>query len=129
MWVEYYIDGEKTPSIGFQPAFMCGLAFPNDIKDTDLYQAGAACGKNAAVGGWYNTFPIPFAKSALVTIRNNAAGCSGGYVPTQPRPNPTECPSAVCTIAAWRSLMLFSPSPPRAPIRIVCSALKSVDTS
>jgi hypothetical protein len=80
VWVEYYIDGETTPSIAFQPAFMCGLAFPTAIPTTYLYNAGSACGKNAAVGGWYNTFPIPFAHSALVTIRNNAAGCSNGYV-------------------------------------------------
>eukprot|EP00037_Helgoeca_nana_P021433 m.216327 g.216327 ORF g.216327 m.216327 type:complete len:540 (+) comp25646_c1_seq1:247-1866(+) len=80
VWVEYYIDGETTPSIAFQPAFMCGLAFPTAIPTTYLYNAGSACGKNAAVGGWYNTFPIPFAQSALVTIRNNAAGCSNGYV-------------------------------------------------
>lgn len=32
VWVEYYIDGETTPSIAFQPAFMCGLAFPSQVS-------------------------------------------------------------------------------------------------
>lgn len=50
------------------------------IPDTFVYNAGAACGKNAAVGGWYNTFPIPFNSTALVTVRNNAAGCTNGYI-------------------------------------------------
>ena len=50
------------------------------IPDTFVYNAGAACGKNAAVGGWYNTFPIPFNKTALVTVRLNGPGCSGGYI-------------------------------------------------
>jgi len=67
---------------------MCGLAakfLPNFMKatfdqhkagdkaggtgKTDLYRAGAMCGRNSAVGGFFNTFPIPFGKSAVVTVR------------------------------------------------------------
>ena len=68
MWVEYVIDGEKTPSIAFQPAFMCGTAFPTRMAHNFEYHAGDLCGKNAPVGGWFHTFPIPFYKSAVVTV-------------------------------------------------------------
>jgi hypothetical protein len=77
LWVEYFLDGETTPSISFQPSQMCGLAaaflpeFNNKTGHTDLYHAGAMCGRNSAVGGFFNTFPIPFQKSALVTVRSD----------------------------------------------------------
>lgn len=89
--VEYYIDGETVPSIAFEPPAMCGLASKflplyllNPSVDHDLYHAGAMCGKNSAKGGFFNTFPIPFQKSAVVTIRQSpaavTAGCGHGYV-------------------------------------------------
>lgn len=81
MWVDYYIDGEASPSISFQPSMMCGLAFPTER--TDEYSAGGLCGKSAPVGGWWNTFPIPFYKSAVVKVRADPVdgdGCFGGYV-------------------------------------------------
>ena len=87
LWVEYHIDGEATPSISFQPSHMCGLAASflpiyMAYNHTDLYHAGAMCGRNSAVGGYFNTFPIPFGKSALVTVRADpqdcAKGCCGG---------------------------------------------------
>ena len=76
----YYVDGEETPSIAFQPALMCGQAFPDRIKPTDMYSAGGMCGKNAAVGGWFNTFPVPFSKTILVLARGQQSGCAGGYI-------------------------------------------------
>eukprot|EP01044_Picomonas_judraskeda_P007710 COSAG03_NODE_844_length_5650_cov_2.078184_1_plen_192_part_10 len=84
LWVEYFLDGETTPSIAFQPSHMCGLAarflpqFNNGTGRTDLYHAGAMCGRNAAVGGFFNTFPIPFGKSALVTVRADPLDCARG---------------------------------------------------
>ena len=91
LWVEYYLDGETTPSISFQPSHMCGLAsaflpeFNNKTGHTDLYHAGAMCGRNSAVGGFFNTFPIPFGKTALVTVRADPQDCpkgccGGGYL-------------------------------------------------
>eukprot|EP00729_Bicosta_minor_P013924 gene13924-22957_t len=85
--MEYYIDGETTPSIAFQPALMCGMAFPARIEPTDMYSAGGMCGKNAAVGGWFNTFPIPFSKSILVLARNPNKGCTNGYINAIHQPN------------------------------------------
>ena len=48
---------------------MCGLGFPTQIAKDFEYSAGGLCGKTAPVGGWSNTFPIPFYKSAVVTVR------------------------------------------------------------
>ena len=39
--VEYYIDGETTPSISMQPALMCGMAFPSRMNETYLYSGVA----------------------------------------------------------------------------------------
>jgi hypothetical protein len=89
MWVDYFIDGEATPSISFQPAMMCGLAFPERLAASAAapnkeYAAGALCGKTAPSGGWYNTFPVPFYESVLVQVRADEAldgpGCFNGYV-------------------------------------------------
>jgi len=83
MWVEYYIDGETKPSISFQPSMSCGLAFPTRLKHDFEYSAGGLCGKDAPVGGWWNTFPIPFYKSVVVTVRadpSDGTGCFNGYV-------------------------------------------------
>ena len=45
VWVEYYIDGEETPSIAFQPSMMCGVAFPKSlVPPTKEFGAGAICG-------------------------------------------------------------------------------------
>jgi len=82
-YFDYYIDGEMSPSISMQPAMMCGLAFPKEYiaaNPTKLYTAGSACGKNAPVGGWFNTYPIPFSKSVLVLVRSSTKGCSNGYI-------------------------------------------------
>ena len=83
MIVEYYLDGEKDPSIAFQPGMMCGTAFPTRLTHDEEYSAGSLCGKSAPVGGWFNTFPIPFYKSALVTVRadpSDGTGCFTGFV-------------------------------------------------
>ena len=83
MWVSYYIDGETTPSISFQPGFMCGTAFPERVAHDFEYAAGGLCGKSAPVGGWFNTFPIPFYKSAVVTVQadpSDGEGCFMGFV-------------------------------------------------
>lgn len=82
--IEYYLDGEATPSISFQPSMMCGLQFPEFIAHDYEYSAGGLCGKTAPVGGYSNIFPIPFYKSAVVTARVNPSDgpgvCLGGYL-------------------------------------------------
>lgn len=83
IWVDYFVDGEMEASISFQPSHMCGLAasfLPNYMQynSTDLYRAGALCGRNSAVGGYYNTFPIPFGKHVIVTVRADPLDCKKG---------------------------------------------------
>ena len=38
------------------------------------------CFEQAPVGGFFNTFPIPFGKHALVTVRADPDHCKTGYV-------------------------------------------------
>lgn len=83
MWVEYWVDGESKPSISYQPSMSCGFAFPERAPHDFEYAAGGLCGKSAPVGGWWNTFPIPFYKSIVVTVRaheSDGTGCFNGYV-------------------------------------------------
>eukprot|EP00928_Gymnodinium_smaydae_P033750 TRINITY_DN24098_c0_g1_i1.p1 TRINITY_DN24098_c0_g1~~TRINITY_DN24098_c0_g1_i1.p1 ORF type:complete len:418 (-),score=41.55 TRINITY_DN24098_c0_g1_i1:77-1267(-) len=83
MWVDYFVDGETSPSISFQPSMMCGVAFPTHLLGDKRFSAGGMCGKSARVGGWWNTFPVPFYKSIIVTVRADAsqtAECFPGYV-------------------------------------------------
>ena len=83
MLVEYFLDGETAPSISFQPSFMCGLQFPELVSHDYEYSAGGLCGKSAPVGGFSNTFQIPFYRSALITARahpSDGPGCFGGYL-------------------------------------------------
>ena len=75
VWVNYYLDGETTPSIRFQPSMACGVAFPYAFYEAQprqggsLFSAGSLCGKNAAVGGFWHDFPVPFSESVLVTVQ------------------------------------------------------------
>ena len=88
VWVNYYLDGESTPSVRFQPSMACGVAFPFAFYESQpktggrLFSAGSLCGKNAAVGGFWNDFPIPFSKSVIVTVQPGAADgkCVWGYM-------------------------------------------------
>ena len=82
--IDYFLDGETSPSISFQPSMMCGLQFPGFIAHDYEYSAGGLCGKTAPVGGYSNVFPVPFYKHALVTARANPLDgpevCLGGYL-------------------------------------------------
>jgi hypothetical protein len=86
VWVSYFVDGEASPSIEFQPGAMCGDFFPEQLNRTVpfLYSAGTLCGRNANAGGWFNTFPVPFGRSVVVTARPSAPwaaahGCLHSY--------------------------------------------------
>ena len=62
---------------------MCGMGFPSRIAKDFEYAADGMCGKTAPVGGWWNTFPVPFYKSIKVTVRADpidGTGCFGGCV-------------------------------------------------
>ena len=124
MWVEYYVDGEATPSVSFQPSMMCGLAFPTRIAHDYEYSAGGLCGKSAPVGGWWNTFPIPFYKSIKVTVRadpSDGPGCFGGYVNVRGTPNlPLVLPiSGIPLPAGTRMQLQKNPLAVRQPLEYV----------
>jgi len=59
----YYIDGESTPSIVFTPFMVVGAGWVDQFAPW----GNRWFGKGAALGGWYNNFPIPFQKSIRVT--------------------------------------------------------------
>ena len=110
MWVEYFVDGEGTPSIAFQPSMMCGSAFPTRMAHDFEYAAGGLCGKSAPVGGWWNTFPVPFYKSVLVTVRadpQDGPGCFTGYVNVRGTLGmPLSLPSSAVPLPMGARLML-----------------------
>lgn len=84
--VEYYIDGESTPSIAFQPALAAGQGFPAEmaqdpISTGGLFAAGATMGKAAPVGGWYLYHKIPFYSSVRIITRTSVPGqCVNAYM-------------------------------------------------
>jgi len=77
MIVRYYIDGERQPSLEFEPALACGVGqFAQGRPEGNEAPKGALphawgsslFGKNAAKGGWWFNVPIPFYKSVRVTL-------------------------------------------------------------
>lgn len=59
----YYIDGETTPSIVITPFMAIGAGWVDQYAPW----GNRWFGKGAALGGWYNNFPIPFQKSIRIT--------------------------------------------------------------
>lgn len=127
MWVEYYVDGETEPSVSFQPSMMCGQNYPELMERDYEYAAGGLCGKTAPVGGWWNTFPIPFYKSIRVTVRadeQDGPGCHGGYVNVRGTANlPLVMPGAGWPMPEGTKLVLQkNPTAVRQPLEFVALA-------
>jgi hypothetical protein len=78
--VRYYIDGEASASIEFEPAMACGSGI--GYERLPYYQAGhnmrepwgpemsnSMMGHSArSGGGWHNRFKVPFSRSIRVTV-------------------------------------------------------------
>ena len=78
--VRYYIDGEPSASIAFEPAMACGSGI--GYERLGYYQAGhnmkepwgpemsnSMMGHSArSGGGWHNRFKVPFARSIRITV-------------------------------------------------------------
>merc|ERR1712167_374369 len=48
MWVEYFVDGESTPSVSMQPAMACGMGYPEVRPNGKIeYAAGGLCGERS----------------------------------------------------------------------------------
>eukprot|EP01043_Picozoa_sp_COSAG02_P062325 COSAG02_NODE_8570_length_2520_cov_6.279637_3_plen_333_part_00 len=111
-WISYFVDGEAEPSIEFQASRMCGQFFPELMNESALYSAGPLCGRNSNVGGWFNTFPIPFGRSVIVTARPSARwvskyGCLHSYISVRGTENtPLTLPLSGVTLPPTARLQL-----------------------
>jgi hypothetical protein len=82
--VAYRVDGEAVPSLVFNPAMATGVGFPqyaSSIGNRSVFQAGDKMGKNAAVGGWYNYFRVPFQSSITIqVVAPDSSSCETVYI-------------------------------------------------
>ena len=62
--VKYYVDGESTASIQFDPALACGTGF----DDTTAPWGNKLFGKGAKTGAWFWNFRVPFYASVRITM-------------------------------------------------------------
>lgn len=74
--LRFYVDGEATASIVVDIANACGTAFGEESAPwgTEWF------GKGARTTGWWNSIPIPFQRSIVVTYSNPAATTTWLYV-------------------------------------------------
>eukprot|EP01113_Clastostelium_recurvatum_P035244 TRINITY_DN488_c0_g1_i1.p1 TRINITY_DN488_c0_g1~~TRINITY_DN488_c0_g1_i1.p1 ORF type:complete len:437 (+),score=110.68 TRINITY_DN488_c0_g1_i1:126-1436(+) len=74
--VRYYIDGEKTASIEFEPSLACGVGF----YDKQSPWGNKWFGKGANDGAWNFNFRIPFQKSIAISFFHvDPAATFGGF--------------------------------------------------
>jgi len=74
--IRYYIDGEATASIKFQPSLACGVGF----YDTKAPWGTQWFGHGAVDGAWFLNFRIPFQKSVVVSTQHLTAEEPGFYL-------------------------------------------------
>ena len=93
--VDYYVDGEESPSISLMEDMACGQGYPrakvgtyggnggwtgsrNDGNGT--FAAGEKMGKSGQTGGYYHYHKILFQKSIRVTARSLTKGLQVVYM-------------------------------------------------
>ncbi|KAH3765899.1 DUF2961 domain-containing protein [Pelomyxa schiedti] len=76
MIVRYYIDGEATASVEYQPGLACGVGY----NDNQAPWGTQWVGKGAADGSWFNNIMIPFQRSIVVTVQHTVSDQGGFYV-------------------------------------------------
>lgn len=95
--VDYYVDGEKEPSVSMMEGMACGQGYPKakigtfngngapwsgeappDVTGT--FAAGNKMGKGGQVGGYYHYHKILFQKSIRVTARTLSSGLQLAYI-------------------------------------------------
>jgi len=80
--IRYYIDGETTASIQFNPGLASGVGF----NDPQAPWATKWIGKGANDGSWWNNIRMPFQKSIRITWQNTAS-YGGMYIIVRGAPN------------------------------------------
>jgi hypothetical protein len=96
--IDYYVDGEETPSISLMEDMACGQGCPQakigtfnrngapwhgktpPIGTTGTFAAGEKMGKSGQVGGYYHYHKIMFQKSIRVTARTLGTGPQVVYI-------------------------------------------------
>jgi len=98
--IQYRFDGEKTPSLAYDPAAANGQHFgavgladgkwADGTRDAtgnrSMFSAGEKMGKNAIDQAWYNYYKLPFATSVQVSAQ------------LVPRPGATPTPKFCATV-------------------------------
>jgi len=80
--MRYYLDGETTASIPFNPGLACGVGF----NDAQAPWATKWIGKGANDGSWFHNIKVPFRKSIRITWQNTG-NYGGMYVILRGAPN------------------------------------------
>ena len=62
--VRYYIDGERSPSIAFQPPMAAGVGFDDGTPNWGTPKIG----RGSNLGGWFVNLKVPFGRSIRVTL-------------------------------------------------------------
>jgi hypothetical protein len=96
--IDYYVDGEETPSISLMEDMACGQGYPKakigtfngngapwhgetpPVGTTGTFAAGEKMGKSGQVGGYYHYHKILFQKSIRVTARTLGTGPQVVYI-------------------------------------------------
>eukprot|EP01012_Entosiphon_sulcatum_P012645 TRINITY_DN1796_c0_g1_i1.p1 TRINITY_DN1796_c0_g1~~TRINITY_DN1796_c0_g1_i1.p1 ORF type:complete len:434 (-),score=26.86 TRINITY_DN1796_c0_g1_i1:9-1310(-) len=75
--IRYYVDGEKTAAIEFNPALACGVGFSDDAAPWGTKWFGLGAG-NKNGQAWFHNFRVPFYNNITITAQRTA-GLSGGF--------------------------------------------------
>jgi len=81
--IRYYMDGETTASIQFNPGMAAGTGF----ADPQAPWGTKWIGKGAADGSWFNNIPMPFQKNIRCTWQCSSGNFGGMYVIARGAPN------------------------------------------
>jgi len=79
--IKYYVDGEASASIVYQPALACGVGF----NDQQAPWGTKWFGKGAKTGAWYWNFRVPFQKGIRITAHSDKT--EGTYMIFRGSPN------------------------------------------
>lgn len=78
--VRYYVDGETTASVQFQPFFASGVGFADDTAPWGISQMGLGSGNGKSGPAIFNNHPVPFGKSIKVTVQHSSHDSGGFYI-------------------------------------------------